>query len=484
MVTTMGRKKKDTIFKVTQMQPNDEVTASSIIVEVDDLKILLDLGLLQNSKYNFKQTYHINMQKIQSIPFTELDYIVICHSHLDHSMVGIAYANGFTGCVIATELTSYLARENMLDEYKINLKDVKSNGSDYKVYFDDNNVEEAFNNTRCYNYNQPIKLNDRVTLQLLPACHLSGAAMSYITYKDDCIEKHLLYTSDITYGHLVDRPFTMNINCGKLKVDYLILESTYGLKDKEMFNTEHPMDFLERIIMEDVVQKNRILYIPSFAIHRSTELYYYLYKIFERNEYIRKANIPVRFCGKLMKNAHDIIGKKEMFCYYDEKWQSERDIWDKEPFDFLTTIEDVDHFCLNNGRQIVVSSSGMFDKGFSNVLSKFFIPNNKVSVLACGYLAENSLGWKIKNGFKEVEIGGINRKVRCDFRGTIPSLSGHATHQGLIDFTKSLNQSTLKDIILVHGTTEAKNELKDDLEKELSANKRIHIIKQFETIKL
>ena len=479
----MGKRKKH-IFSVKQFQPNNEVTASSIMVEVDGLKILLDLGLLQNSQYNFKQTYHINMQKIQSIPFKELDYIVINHGHLDHSMSAIAYANGFEGQLISTELTSELSKVNMEDEYKINFKDIKTYGeNEYHVYFNQDHIDEAFNNTRCYDYDQQIRLNEHVTIELKSACHLSGASMTYITYQDEYTTKRLLYTSDITYGHLVDRPFTKRINCGKLKCDYLILESTYGLREKEVFEEEHPIDFLERIIMEDVVQKNKILFIPSFAIHRSTELCYYLYKIFERNEYIKKANIPVRFCGKLMKQAHDIIGKKEMFCYYDEQWQNERDIWDKEPFDFLTTIEDVEHFCMNNGRQIVISSAGMFDKGFSNVLSKFYIPNNKVSVLACGYLAENSLGWKIKNGFKEVDIGGINRQVRCKFRGTIPSLSGHATHQGLIDFTKSLNQSVLKDIILVHGTDEAKQDLKEDLEKELGSNKKIHIIKQFEILK-
>lgn len=477
-------KRKKNVFTVKSFQPNNEVTASSIMVEVDGLKILMDLGLLQNSHYNFKQTYHINIQRIQSIPFKELDYIITNHAHLDHAMTAIAYNNGFTGQVIATELTSHLGKVNMEDEYKINLKDVKTHGEkEYQVYFNQEHIDLSFNETRCYDYDQQIRLNDHVTLELKSACHLPGACMSYLTYQDEYTTKRLLYTSDITYSHLVDRPFTKKINCGKLKVDYLVLESTYGLREKEVFEEEHPIDFLERIIMEEVVQKNRILFIPSFAIHRSTELYYYLYKIFERNEYIRKANIPVRFCGKLMQQAHNIIGKKEMFCYYDEQWQNERDIWDKEPFDFLTTIEDVQHFCMNNGRQIVISSSGMFDKGFSNVLSKFYIPNDKVSILACGYLAENSLGWKIKNGFKEVDIGGLNRQVRCEFKGTIPSLSGHATHQGLIDFVKSLNQSVLKNVILVHGTTEAKEELKEDLEKELGKNKNIYIIKQFETLK-
>ena len=478
-------KKKECIFKITQYQPNDEVTSSSIMVEVDGLKILMDLGLSQDSCSTFPQLYHKNMQKIQSIPFDELDYLIIQHSHYDHCMYAIAYANGFNGITIATELTTELSKINMEDAYSINNKDISRYGADkYKHYFKLEDIDMAIENTRCYNYDQKIKLSNHVTLELLSACHLSGASMSYLTYQDEHQTKHLLYTSDITFGHKQSRPFTMRIKDRKLKVDVLIMEATYGLRDREVFDESiSTIKYLEDVILKEVVGKNQILFIPSFAIHRSTEIYYYLNEAF-KNPKIKEANVPVYFCGKLMEKAHRIIGKRENFCYYDEEWQDKREIWETQPFGFITNVHgDLDNFCKNNSRKIVVSSSGMMNQGMSALLSKYYIPNKKVTILSCGYMAENSLGWQIKQRQESVVLNGEKLTNRCFYHSQIPHLSGHANHQGLIDFVKSLNQTVLKDVILVHGTDKAKQELKEDLEKEISSNKNIHIIKQFQTLK-
>ena len=359
----MAKKKKEPIFKITQYQPNNEVTCSSILVEVGGLKILLDLGLLQNSSDTFPQLYHKNMQKLKSIPYDELDYCIFCHAHFDH-VAGLGVLgrkdSGFHGILISTELTTQLAKINKEDAYKINLKDVcKYNNikdkkkKDYETYYDKDDIQRVIDNTHCYGYNEKIKLNDKVTVELLPACHLQGASMCYITYTDEYTTKHLLYTSDITYAQKVNRPFTMNIQDKKsLKVDYLIMESTYGLRDRIIPKEENPMGFLEKYILEEVVHNNRILFIPSFAIGRATTLYYYLYKIFERNEEIKKANIPVYFCGGMMKEAHNIIGKPSSFDYYDKEWQNEQDIWYKEPFAFLQDQKDIESICFNNSRKI------------------------------------------------------------------------------------------------------------------------------------
>lgn len=486
----MGRRKKEpSVFKVTQFQPNDCVTCSSIMVEVDGLKILLDLGLIQDSSMTFKQLYHINMQKLQSIPFEELDYVIVSHAHYDHvSGLGVL-ARGeskFKGVVITTELTAELGRIIMMDAQKINQSDVTKNnikeGKKYRTFYDKEDVTNIVSEIRCYNYEQEIKLNDKVTLELLPACHLPGASMIYITYKDEHKTKRLLYTGDITYSHTVQRPFTKRVLDKCLKADILICESTYGLRDKESLNSESPIDFLEKVILEQVVKNNKTLWIPSFAVHRATALYLYLYEILQRNEEFRKANIPVYFCGRMMLDAHRTIAKDNYDCYYDEEWLDKKDIFRKEPFGFLVEKKDVEHFCYNNSRKIVISSSGMFDKGYSSLLADSYVANKKISTLACGYQGEGTLGWAIRNGDEYANVNGTLKKVRCSFEGTIPNMSGHANHQGLIDFVKSLNQHTLKDIILVHGTTEAKEELQTDLQKELSSNKRIHVIKQFETL--
>ncbi len=488
----MGRKvKKDkSVFRITQLQPNDCVTCSSIMVEVDGLKILMDLGMLQDSSMKFKQLYHANMQKLQSIPFEELDYVVLCHAHLDHSGAIPILARGessFTGSIIATELTAELGRLIMEDAYKINQSEVDKHNfkkdKTYRTYYDKDDVPAVMDLIRCYSYEQKIKLNEYVTLELLPACHMSGASMAYITYCKNGITQRLLYTSDITYGHNWDRPFTKRITNKCLKADVVIMESTYGLRDKVSIVNGNPVDMLEQYILEEVVRKNKTLWLPSFAIHRSTTLYLYLNEVWERNEEIRNANIPVYFCGGMMHEGHKVIGKDKYKCYYDEQWQDKQDIFTQERFSFLVKKKDVEHFCLNNTRKIVVSSAGMLTAGYSALLADSYVANKKISLLYSGYVGEGTLAKQIQDGEEYAVVNGTKKKVRCSYCGTLCNMSGHANHQGLIDFVKSLNQSVLKHIVLVHGDDDAKQELKEDLEQVLAKNKDIHIIKQFETLK-
>lgn len=489
------RKKVDNTFTITQYQPNDCVTSSSIMVEVDGLKLLFDLGLMQDSSMQFPQLYHHNMQKLQSIPYEELDYVFCSHFHYDHSSA-IPVLNRsetkFNGVVITTELTADLGRKIMEDAQGINQSDIDKRiyGKDnvdkktkYRTFYDKNDVDDVFDYVRCYGYNKEIQLSDNVKVEMLPACHASGACMFYVTYNDGNKIRRLLYTGDITYGHKVDRPFTMNIQDKCLKVDVLICESTYGLRGKSVFVDEHPADFLERVIMQEVIGKNQTLWIPSFAIHRSTALCYYLNEVINRNEDIKKANIPIYFCGRMLKEAHDIIGKDKYNEYYDEFWHDKKDIFRDGKFKFLTTRQDVEHFCLNNTRKIVVSSAGMYDKGNSALLAESYIANKRVSTAACGYQGKSTLGWSIREGLDFVNFNGIGRNVRLRYMGTIPELSGHASHDGLIAFVKSFNQNVLKNVVLVHGDDDAKQELKEDLEKVLSKNKQVHIVKQFETLR-
>ena len=487
------RKRNFNVFKVTQYQPNDTVTCSSVLVEVDGLKILLDLGLLQDSSMTFKQLYHANMQKLQSIPFDELDYVVVSHAHYDHISALPILAREetkFNGAIIMTELTAELGNLNMLDAQKINQSEVAKyrviDKTKYRTFYDKKDVEEVMNMIHCYDYEREIILSDKVTIELLPACHLSGACMIYITFKDEYNTQRLLFTGDFSYGHIIQKPFTKRVLDKCLKANVVICESTYGDRDKKLDYSpkSNPIDFLENVIEEQVVNENQTLWLPSFAIHRATTLYLYLDIIFKRNERIKSANIPVFFCGQLMEQAHNIIGDKKFECYYDEEWNSNKtkDMFYTSPFKFLTTKEDVETECYNNKRKIVVSSSGMFDKGYSALLSSSYVPNKRVSVICCGYMGEGTLGYSIKNGEATANVGGIKTKVKCKYCGVVPNLSGHANHNDLINFIKSLNQSVLKTIILVHGDTKSKLDLKYDLKNELSTDKNIVVPKQFQTI--
>lgn len=470
-------------FKVTQYQPNDTVTCSSVLVEVDGLKILFDLGLMQDSSLTFKQLYHFNMQKLQSIPFDEIDFVVISHAHYDHISALPILARqetNFKGSIITTELTAELGNLIMLDAQKINQSEVAKysiiDKCKYRTFYDKEDIVNIMEQIRCYSYEQKIKLNDNVYLELLPASHLAGASMCYLVYEKDNITKRLLFTGDFSYGHKIEKPFTKSVLNKTLKVDTLICESTYGNKNKASSYkvSDDPLKFLEKIIKEEVINKKQTLWIPSFAVHRATTLLYYLDKL--------NIDVPIYFCGQLMQQAHEVIGDERFKCYYDEQWNTNenRNIFEKE-IKFLTTRQDVEHFCFNNIPKIVISSSGMYDKGYSALLSTAYVGNKKVSTVSCGFMGEGTLGYSIKNKEAYANVNGNKTKVKCNYLGTIPNLSGHANFNQLVDFIRGLNQSVLKTVILVHGDTESKMCLKEELEH-LIKTKTIVVPKQFQKI--
>ena len=76
--------------------------------------------------------------------------------------------------------------------------------------------------------------------------------MALVTYHTEYKDYRLLYSGDITYGQKIERPFTMKIDDKKLKVDVLICESTYGLREehKNSNSNKNPIDFLEEVILK------------------------------------------------------------------------------------------------------------------------------------------------------------------------------------------------------------------------------------------
>ena len=83
-----------------------------------------------------------------------------------------------------------------------------------------------------------------------------------------------------------------------------------------------------------------------------------------------------------------------------------------------------------------------------------------------------------------MSIQGRTYAVRCKLPKPI-NVSGHEDTNQLTKLVKSLNQGKLKAIFLVHGDKEAKDFMKEKLEKELDMDKKtIYIPKPKDVIRL
>ena len=133
-----------------------------------------------------------------------------------------------------------------------------------------------------------------------------------------------------------------------------------------------------------------------------------------------------------------------------------------DPFGFrrLRYIRDVkESKALNDlrGPFMVISASGMCEAGRILHHLRNSIENPRNTVLITGYQAENTLGRKIVDKWKEVPIFGEPIRLRAEV-AKLNELSGHADQRELLTWIKPMAER-LKKVFLVHGELSAQKVL-------------------------
>jgi metallo-beta-lactamase family protein len=260
----------------------------------------------------------------------------------------------------------------------------------------------------------------------------------------------ILYTGDL--GRC-NKPIIRNPATNVPAPDYIVLESTYG--DRRHEDTQIAMDELVRIVRKAVNKKGKII-IPSFAIERTQELVYYLHLLLDKKKI---PPIPIYVDSPMATNATSIF-RVHPECYDEATHEAFLD-HHKNPFGFnaLTFVQSVEESkALNEkkGPMIIISADGMCEAGrvLHHLANNVGNPNNQV--LLVGYMAENTLGRRLKNGEKEVRIMGDWYKVQAEVQ-QINAFSAHADYQECLDWLNSIDTSRLKKIFLVHGEKDAQD---------------------------
>lgn len=430
-----------------------EVTGSKHILEVNGRKIMVDCGAFQG-----KRKISDDKNRNFSIDMTNLDAVVLTHGHYDHcGLLPLLTKRGYEGNIYSTPATRDIASLVMLDSARIQARDAqflsKQAGKKgekflWKPLFDEDDVVKTANQIIGVSYNRKMPVAPGVTMEFFDAGHILGSAFALFTIDDGGRVVKILFTGDI--GRKA-KPIIRNPATNFPAPDYIVLESTYG--DRVHEDRDSAIKRLESIIKESCAKKGKII-IPSFAIERAQELVFYLHLLTDKKKI---PVVPIYVDSPMASNATSVF-RVHPECY-DESVNEAFLKHHKNPFGFnslmfTTSVEESKALNKKDGPMIIISADGMCEAGRVQYHLANDIGDERNTVLIVGYMAENTLGRKIRDGAKEVNILGDTYQVKAKIE-QINAFSAHADYMEMTQWLKDSDTSCLKNIFLVHGEQEA-----------------------------
>ena len=449
-----------------------DVTGSMTLIKFGDKQILLECGLYQDNSY--LESYKVNSEKFKFNP-TEISYVFVCHCHIDHiGLLPRLVKEGFNGKIILTYATSVMAKYLLLncafivaDEARVLSKRY---GREYEPLYSEDDVLDTIKLFQVYDkYDTLYQLDDVITFQWLKNSHCVGAAQLQLILNNEVKRKRILYTSDIgaleTKNHYVE-----NTEIPKFFNDIYIMESTYGLNTRTSNKTrEFDIEHL-RVAINTVLERHGTLILPAFSFSRSQELLTTLYLLFGNDE---SFDTPIVVDSVLTCDICDAYRSVLSDGYY-ELWNK---VYNWKNVKYIREKTDSQACVLDNTSKIVISSSGFCTNG--RILSYLTQYLKDINSMICfsGFVGNDDsyLSYRIKNGKSHKTIN-INKKPvsnRADCI-TMSTFSSHADFNDLIKYGGNLNTNLL---VLVHGSIEAKNCLKEHLKEEISKNDKTYKVK-------
>lgn len=474
----------------------EEVTGSCHILDIDGKKYMIDCGLFQG-----KRAESDKKNREFDIDAKEIESVILTHAHADHSCrLPLLCKKGFDGKIYATPATRDLANIVMMDSAKIQQKDIeilkkkrsKNKEAEFKktpIYVE-KDVLKASKQFKTINYKKETDISDNVSVEFFDAGHILGSSFASVKIrgversggffnklfgkvkKEDMV---ILFSGDIGRPN---RPIIHNPSTEVPAPEYLVLESTYGNRKHE--SIEFAMDELADIV-NDTVSKNGKLIIPCFAIERTQEVLYYLHLLSDQKRIPKK--IPIYVDSPMASNATQVFNIHQE-CYNDET-QKQFLKKGKNPFSFgqlsfVDTMEESKRLDKMPGPMIIISANGMMEEGRVVYHTQAAIEDPNNTILIVGFMAENTLGRKIRDGAKEVSIMENTYKVNASVK-TINAFSAHADYEEITAWLKDIDTSKLKKIFLVHGEPDAQAFLQEHLKNQ---GYDVEIIKADKTYKL
>ncbi len=397
-------------------------TGANIMLECGKETILVDCGLRQGGRdaeeENFKPfEFDPKIPKI----------LVITHGHMDHlGRVPKLVREGFVGKIISTTPTKELARPMLLDAMRV----IKTRHKDREL-FNEQDLEKSLSMWEGFEYGQKVDLFDGCTLEMIDAGHILGSAILIFSCETENGVKKIAFTGDLGNS---PSPLLNDTEIPK-NIDYLVMESVYGDRNHE--HKEERREKLKQVLLQGIEKEGAII-IPTFSIERTQVLLYEINNMIEDGEIPK---LPVFVDSPLAIKVTEIY--KKHLDSFNKSLQKEikegDDIFNFPGLQMIKNPEDSKEIEKVKGSKIVLAGSGMSEGGRVVNHEMEYLGDPNATILFVGYQSVGSLGRKILDGAKEIEIWRDHKKEKIRVKAKIESIMGYSSHmdsEHLLEFVE------------------------------------------------
>ncbi|XP_061780194.1 integrator complex subunit 11 [Nerophis lumbriciformis] len=431
-------------IKVTPLGAGQDVGRSCIIVSIGGKNIMLDCGM--HMGYNDDRRFPDFSYIIQNGRLTDfLDCVIISHFHLDHcgALPYMSEMVGYDGPIYMTHPTKAICPILLEDFRKITV-DKKGETN----FFTSQMIKDCMKKVVPLNLHQTVQVDDELEIKAYYAGHVLGAAMVHIKVGSESA----VYTGD--YNMTPDRHLGAAW-IDKCRPDILISESTYATTIRDSKRCRE-RDFLKKV-HESIERGGKVL-IPVFALGRAQELCILLETFWER----MNLKAPIYFSTGLTEKANHYY--KLFITWTNQKIR--KTFVQRNMFEFKHIKAFDRSYADNPGPMVVFATPGMLHAGQSLQIFKKWAGNEKNMVIMPGYCVQGTIGHKILNGQRKLEMEGratLEVKLQVEYM----SFSAHADAKGIMQL---IRMAEPRNVLLVHGEAAKMQFLKGKIEQEFSVD--------------
>jgi metallo-beta-lactamase family protein len=457
--------------KLTFFGAAGEVTGSSLLVETGTTRFLVDCGMFQGAQRG-PQSAALKNRVAFERDLGRIDFVLLTHAHLDHCglLPRFARAGGHSApLVYCTRPTLDLVPVMLKDSAHVQASNHRAaaiqrrrrNQSTDEALYTMADVERLAPHLVGMPYGIEFRPVPRVSVCFRSAGHIAGAAFVEVRVRED------------ERGHARERLLVVSGDLGEASAlvvrdrdpvaaaDVLVMESTYGDRNhRSMAETEQ--ELID--VVDDVLhQRHGNLILPAFALGRTQEFLVLLYRLAEEG----RIRVPLVFVDSPLAQQASRVTFAHLDALDEQAGAFHAALTaGKLPFVLRYTEDVEDSIFLNSIRNgaIIIAASGMCEAGRIRHHLRHNLPRHECGVLFTGFQAAGTLGRKLVDGARTVQLFREVVPVRASIH-TLGGLSAHAGQDGLMAWAAGIAHKP-GAVFIAHGEPEAAHALSARLTRE------------------